>query len=122
MFACASLLLSTVVVVVIIPAGAPLTPLLLFADRRVLHRPRASKGGDIRPAERQHQGRISYRHVQEIRGDRAGGDLVQSEEQKAPGNCQSCFRDGESRQSGRAVAARHVCYGKQNPRGAGPER
>lgn len=88
----------------------------------MLHRPRASKGGDFRQAQRQYQGRISYRHVQKIRRNRGGRDPVQSEEQKAPGDSQSCFRERESRQSGRAVASQHVCYGKHHPRGAGPER
>ncbi|TMS08436.1 Histone-lysine N-methyltransferase SETD1B-A [Larimichthys crocea] len=48
--------------------------------------------------------------------------LYNPKNKKHLGIAKVVFESRESRQSGRAVAPRDVCYGKHHPRGAGPER
>lgn len=88
----------------------------------MLHRARASEGGDIRETQRQHPGRLPHRHVPEIRRDRAGGDSVQPENQEAPGHRKSGVRDSEGGQGRGAEPAQHLGDGEHHPRRARPER
>ncbi|KAG9487710.1 hypothetical protein GDO78_007484 [Eleutherodactylus coqui] len=91
-------------------------------DRRVLRRPRAPQTSDFCETERQYTGKLSQRHVQEVRRSGGGGDPVQPQEQEAPGHRQSHLCHRERRQGRREAPAQHHRDGQPHPRGAGHER